>query len=243
MDLSSINQIVKAIGTPRISEFGQNRLSRSAIPGFGYLFMSLRLNSLMLYTSVENLGAESKYYPKFIEMLLNAEVSGGRFNNIRATFDSATNVLWLCYDINTSDINAESLKDTILTFVDNAKSFRKFLKTQFIDAVLQTIRETLGKKDSEEFLLSPDDEEIYALSLSHLNENQEKNFNDGISLEATPEVMEQIRKTIMSTSGSSSVSTGSQSTESGAENATASNKSGEPELINVMIAQSMFMLV
>lgn len=242
MDFTNINKIVENLDSPKISKFEQNRLSRTAFPGFGYLFMCIRAHSLMLYTSVCMLGSEAKYFPKLFEMLLNHEISGGRFDNIRVAFDSETTVLWLCHDLNLEEVTTESLKNAINKFVDSAKKFKKLLNTQFLEVYLQTIREIMGKNDEEEYLLSPEMEESCALSLSCQNENIEKNYDDNIPLEATAEVIEKIKQSLGSSSGTNL--SGSQSSSSSSASQTPSqNKPQEPEVVNVLVAQSMFMLV
>ena len=242
MDFTNINKIVETLNSPKISKFEQNRLSRTAIPGFGYLFMCIRAHSLMLYTSVGMLGQEAKYYPKIFEMLLNHEISGGRFDNIRVAFDSDTTVLWLCHDLNMEEVTAESLKNAINKFVENAKKFKKLLNTQFLEVYLQTIRETMGKNDDEEYLLSPEMEESCALSLSCQNEKVEKNFDDDIPLESSAELIEKIKQSLGSSSGTN-VSGSQSSSSSSASQTPSQNNSQEPEIVNVLVAQSMFMLV
>lgn len=243
MDLTNLNKIVEALDSPKISKFEQNLLSRTAFPGFGYLFICIRPHSLMLYTSVGMLGQEAKYFPKLFELLLNHEISGGRFDNIRATFDSETSVLWLCYDLNLEEVTTESLKNAIVKFVDNAKKYKKLLNTQFLDVYLQTIRESMGKNDEDEYLLSPDMELSCALSLSCQNEKTEKNFDDDIPLEATPEFIAKIRQALNTASGTQNVSGTQSSNASSPAPSSSQNNSQDPELVNVMIAQSMFMLV
>ncbi|MDY6466019.1 MAG: hypothetical protein SPK65_05425, partial [Succinivibrio dextrinosolvens] len=119
---------------------------------------------------------------------------------------------------------------------------KKLLNTQFLEVYLQTIRETMGKNVDEEYLLSPEMEESCALSLSCQNEKVEKNFDDDIPLESSAELIEKIKQSLGSSSGTN-VSGSQSSSSSSASQTPSQNNSQEPEIVNVLVAQSMFMLV
>lgn len=230
MDVANIDRMLESLDSPKIAKFGSNPLSCTSIPGLGSLFICLRAKTLMFYTSIERLGAESKNFPALFEMILTSDVSGGRFNNLRLAYDSDTTVLWLCYDINLDDVTTMVLRDTVNSFINNAKSFKKLLKTQLLDVVIQTLRAGVEQND-DSFILSPEIEQACALSLACSNVGAERNYEQNKPVQTSPEVQAQLKQSITALSGGAA----------GAPSAGAPD-SNEPELVNVMIAQSTFML-
>ncbi len=233
MDAPSIDRMLESLDSPKIAKFGPNPLSCTPLPGFGYLFMCIRTQTLMIYTRIERLGAETKAFPELFEMILTSDVSGGRFNNLRLAYDSDTTVLWMCYDIKLEEITTVVLRDTINSFINNAKSFKKLLKTQLLDVVMQTLRDSLGQTEDSS-LFSPEMEQSCALSLACSNVAAEKNYELNKPIQTSPDVQAQIKQTVSSPSVGGS---GVPGTPAGA-----GGNPQEPELVNVMIAQSMFML-
>ncbi len=230
MDVANIDRMLESLDSPKIAKFGSNPLSCTSIPGLGSLFICLRAKTLMFYTSIERLGAESKNFPALFEMILTSDVSGGRFNNLRLAYDSDTTVLWLCYDINLDDVTTMVLRDTVNSFINNAKSFKKLLKTQLLDVVIQTLRAGVEQND-DSFILSPEIEQACALSLAYSNVGAERNYEQNKPVQTSPEVQAQLKQSI------TALSSGAVGAPSGG-----APDSNEPELVNVMIAQSTFML-
>ncbi|WP_295363040.1 hypothetical protein [uncultured Succinivibrio sp.] len=189
----------------------------------------------MLYNRIDRLGSECKAFPELFEMILTSEVSSGRFNNIRLTYDSDTTVLWMCYDIKLEDITTVVLRDSINDFITNAKSLKKLMKTQLLDVVMQTLRDNQGITD-DSAQISPDMEQSCALSLAVSNISAEKNYEQNKPLSTDPNVQAQLKQNIIASSKGQGASVGN----GGAMGASGGKQ--EPELVNVMIAQSMFML-
>ena len=236
MDAPSIARMLDSLDSPRIAKFGGNPLSCSPIPGFGYLFMCIRPQTLMIYNRIDRLGSESKAFPELFEMILASEVSSGRFNNIRLVYDSDTTVLWMCYDIKLEDITTVVLRDSINDFINNAKNLKKFMKTQLLDVVMQALRESQDLTD-EAAQLSPDMEQSCALSLAVSNITAEKNYEQSKPLSTDPNVQTQLKQIILASAKGPGTSSSSNSETTGT-----TGEKKEPELVNVMIAQSMFML-
>ena len=106
------------------------------------------------------------------------------------------------------------------------------MKTQLLDVVMQTLRDSQGLTD-ESVQLSPEMEQACALSLAVSNISAEQNYEQNKPLRTDPNVQNQLKQTIVS------------STVAGGTDGSAGAPQGakqEPELVNVMIAQSMFML-
>lgn len=234
MDAQSIDRMLDSLDSPRIAKFGGNPLSCSPIPGFGYLFMCIRPQTLMIYNRIDRLGSESKAFPELFEMILTSEVSSGRFNNIRLAYDSDTTVLWMCYDIKLDDVTTIVLRDSINDFINNGKSLKKLMKTQLLDVVMQALRDSHGLTD-DAAQLSPDMEQSCALSLAVSNITAEMNYEQNKPLSTDPNIQAQLKQSILS------ASSGQRASGSTAGAAPQGGKQ-EPELVNVMIAQSMFML-
>ncbi len=241
MDASSIDRMLESLDSPRIAKFGTNPLSCTPLPGFGNLFMCLRSQTLMLYTRIERLGAETKAFPELFEMILTSAVSGGRFNNLRLAFDSDTTVLWMCYDIKLDSVTTVVLRDTINDFINNAKSFKKLMKTQLLDVVMQTLRDSQGLTD-ESAQLSPEMEQACALSLAVSNISAEQNYEQNKPLRTDPNVQNQLKQTIVSSTVAGGQSASGYAGGTGGSAGAPQGAKQEPELVNVMIAQSMFML-
>ncbi|SFS44480.1 hypothetical protein SAMN02910357_00772 [Succinivibrio dextrinosolvens] len=231
MDAASIDRMLESLDSPKIAKFGSNPLSSTLIPGFGYLFMCMRTKTLMIYTRIDRLGAECKAFPELFEMLLTSDVSAGRFNNLRLAYDSDTTVLWICYDIKLDELTTIVLRDGINDFINNAKSFKKLMKTQLLDVIMQTLRSSQGLTD-ESVQLSPDMEQSCALSLSVSNITAEKNYEQNKPLSTQPNIQAQLKQNMVSAAGAQGIGGGP---------GEAGNPQ-EPELVDVMIAQSMFML-
>lgn len=217
MDIDKLNTMIESIISPKLSKFAPNGISSTFIKETGYLYISIRAHTLMFYMRSEKLGEICKEFPELFEMLLTANVSGGRFNNLRLTYDSDTTVLWLCYDIKHEAVTATAIKETAEMFIQNAKDFKKLLNSQLLDVVLKTLKgQDTNKSINEPFegahsMLPFDIEQSYAVSFAASYSTAEANFDNNLGVKT-------------------------------AKNGEIVHSQQKEGPVNVMVAQSLFML-
>ncbi len=136
MDIEQLNKLIESSADPKLSKFDSDGISSTLLPQGDYLYMSIGEGSVMLYMSCENIGEKSVVNPEVFERLLSLNMFGGRYHNIRLTYDSDTAVLWLCYDVMFDTFSPETFKSSVKTFIEEGNSFRSFLNENILNIIL-----------------------------------------------------------------------------------------------------------
>ena len=141
MDIEQLNKIIDTIDNPKLSKFNSNGISSTLLPQGDYLYMSLRDVSVMLYIRCETLGEKSVVNASMFESLLSLNMFGGRYHNIRLTYDRDTTVLWLCHDVMLDSFSQDSFCTAVKVFIEDGVTFRNFLNYRVLDVVMGAQRE------------------------------------------------------------------------------------------------------
>lgn len=136
MNIEQINKLIETMSSPKLSQFDSNGMSSTLLPEGDYLHMSFREISVMLYMRCETLGEKSVVNPEMFESLLSLNMFGGRYHNIRLTYDRDTTVLWLCHDIMLDTCTPDSFLSDLKFFIQDGNNFRDFLNDKILDVVL-----------------------------------------------------------------------------------------------------------
>ncbi len=140
MNIEQLNKLIQTIASPKLSQFDSNGISSTLLPEGDYLYMSLREVSVMLYMRCETLGEKSVVNPEMFEGLLSLNMFGGRYHNIRLTYDRDTTVLWLCFDVMLDTFTPETFQTSLKHFIEDGNSFRHFLNDKILDVILGSNR-------------------------------------------------------------------------------------------------------
>ncbi|WP_406018021.1 type III secretion system chaperone [Succinivibrio sp.] len=143
MNVEQINKLIETVSSPKLSKFDNNGISSTLLPEGDYLYMCMKEVSVMLYIRCETLGEKSVVNPEMFESLLSLNIFGGRYHNIRLTYDRDTTVLWLCYDVMLDTVTPETFQSSLKIFIEDANSFRNFLNDKILDVVIGVNRASL----------------------------------------------------------------------------------------------------
>ena len=141
MDIEQLNSLIEKMDNPKISKFNSDGISSTLLPQGDYLYMSLRDVSVMLYMRCENLGEQSVVNASMFEGLLALNIFGGRYHNIRLSYDRDTTVLWLCHDVMLDSFSVASFSSAVRIFIEDGVAFRNFVNDEILDAVLKLNKE------------------------------------------------------------------------------------------------------
>ncbi len=97
------------------------------------LNLSANSSALMMFISGEKLGELSGQVTNIFQIMLEANNLGGKFGNIRITYDSSTTVFWLCRDLAYEDLSASLLESEVTSFLKNAVSFLRYIRLNIIE--------------------------------------------------------------------------------------------------------------
>jgi hypothetical protein len=142
MDIAQLNSLIEKMDNPKISKFNSDGISSTLLPQGDYLYMSLRDVSVMLYIRCETLGEKSVVNASMFEGLLALNIFGGRYHNIRLSYDRDTTVLWLCHDVMLDSFSVESFSSAVKIFIEDGVAFRNFVNDEILDAVLELKKES-----------------------------------------------------------------------------------------------------
>ncbi len=132
MDIDELNKIFSSLSNISLSPLNEDGISSTQLKNGTVLEIFAASKTLMLFMEVENLGNAGSESPDIFRLLLSINTLGGRFGNLRITYDEESTSVWVCYDISYEELTVQLLEEKLSKFIEEAPQFANMVREEII---------------------------------------------------------------------------------------------------------------
>lgn len=156
MDAAALNNMIKQFKTIRLEEFSESGISSTRLEDDSVLYANITDNTVMFFKPVEKLGEKAEETPRVFTDLLAAGMCGGRFGNIRITYDVETTYVWICIDVLSDNLTADKLEETAALFIKHSPQYIKVLRSVIANAFFSEGEDSAENTAPEQVSVKPE---------------------------------------------------------------------------------------
>ncbi len=132
MDSDKLEELFSKIDVIEVQPFNDEGVSSTQLENGRFLNMIAGSKTLMMYMAVETLGEAGEENPDIYKHLLSVNSFGGRFGNLRVTYEEDSATVWLCYDIDYDILSSDLLSEKIKVFENVAPEYIQLIREEII---------------------------------------------------------------------------------------------------------------